>query len=53
MKEPRYQIRITYPSGVVAFMCHRDRTEWCKRSAQKHLREFVYLHGITAELVPA
>ena len=49
----RYCIKITHPSGVVSYMSHRDRTEWCKRAAQKHLREWVALHGITAELEEA
>lgn len=49
----RYSIKITYPSGMVAYMSHRDRTEWCKRSALKHLREWVHLHGIKAEMVEA
>lgn len=46
----RYAIKITYPSGVVAYMVHRDRASWCLRSARKHLREFVMLHGLKAEL---
>jgi hypothetical protein len=47
----RYSIKITYPSGVVAYMSHMGRTEWCYSSAKRHLKEWVYLHGITAELV--
>jgi hypothetical protein len=46
-----YSIKISYPSGVIAYMSHKGKTEWCKRTAQKHLREWVYLHGITAELI--
>lgn len=46
----KYSIKITSPSGVIAYMSHRDKTQWCKRTAEKHLREFVYLHGWKAEL---
>jgi hypothetical protein len=47
----RYSIKVTYPSGVVAYMTHNGRSCWTKRYAVKHLREFVYLHGFKAELV--
>jgi hypothetical protein len=46
----RYAIKITYPSGVVAYMSHGGRNSWCKRSAMKHLREWVYLHGHEVEM---
>ena len=49
----KYQIKITYPSGTIAFMFHRDKTKWCLKTAKKYLREWVYLHGINAELVEA
>ena len=47
----RYSIKITHPSGVVTYMQHKGKNEWCFSAARKHLKEWVYLHGITAELV--
>ena len=49
----RYSIKITYPSGFVAYMSHKDKTSWCLRTARKHLSEWVYLHGFHAEIVEA
>jgi len=46
----KYQLKITYPSGVIAYMTHRDKTQFCKRTAQKHMREFVMWHGLKVEL---
>lgn len=46
----KYSIKITYPSGTVAYMIHRDRTSWCKRTAMKYLKDFVLWHGLKAEL---
>lgn len=45
----RYSIKITYPT-TVAYMEFNGRTEWCYSQARKHLKEWVYLHGIKAEL---
>lgn len=49
----KYSIKITYPSGKVAYLCHKDKTAFCKRTAQKYLQEWVYLHGHKAEIVQA
>lgn len=46
----RYQIKITYPDGTIAYMTHKNRMQWCLTSAKKHLAEFVHLHGIHATL---
>jgi hypothetical protein len=45
----RYSIKITYPT-VTCYMSFMGRTSWCYSQARKHLKEWVYLHGITAEL---
>jgi hypothetical protein len=50
MNRERFSIRITYPNGIVAYMSFRDRTSWCRSQANKHLRDWIYLHGIKAEL---
>lgn len=36
---PRYCIRIHYPEGD-AFLSHRDKSKWCRRTARKHLAEW-------------
>lgn len=46
----RYKIKIIYPSGTISYMIHRDRSEWTKRTALKHLNEFILWHGLKAEL---
>ena len=48
----RFAILISYPSGVKAHMPHLGKNEFCKRTAKKHLAEWVFLHGISAEIVP-
>lgn len=49
----KYQIKITYPDGLVTRLIHKDRMSWCLRSAKKHLHEFVLKHGLKAELEPS
>jgi len=49
----RFQIKIAYASGTVAYMCHKGRTEWTKETCKRHLATWVHLHGIHAEIVPA
>jgi len=49
----KYSIKITYPSGVVSHMRHKDKTAFCKRTAKKYLAEWVHLHGVHAEIVEA
>ena len=49
----KYQIKITYPSGLVAYLIHRDRLAWTKRTAQKHLDEFSLASGLACELEAA
>lgn len=44
----RYMIKIVYPSGTVAYMSHKGKSEWCYSSARKHLKEFVLWHGLQA-----
>lgn len=46
----KYSIKITYPSGTIAYMSHKGKTSWCKRTAKKYLTEWVYLHGHKAEI---
>lgn len=46
----KYQVRITYPSGQVSYLIHRDRTAWRKATAQKYLNQFVLTFGLMAEL---
>ena len=46
----RYSIKITYRNGTISYMSHNDRTKWCYSQARKHLKEWVFLHGIHAEL---
>jgi hypothetical protein len=46
----KYQIKISYPSGIVAYMIHKDKQQWCKRTAQKYIKEFVMWHGLKVEL---
>ena len=50
MKHPRYSLKISYPSGVTSYMSYRGRTSWCYTQAKKHLKEWVYLHGVTIEM---
>ena len=50
MNKSRYMIKIVYPSGTVAYMSHKGRSEWCYRSAKKHLNEFILWHGLHATL---
>lgn len=38
---PRYNVRIVYPDGIVAFLSRLDRSEWCLRTAKKHGAEFM------------
>lgn len=35
----RYCIRIHYPEGD-AFLSHRDKSAWCRRTALKYLQEW-------------
>lgn len=46
----KYQVRITYPTGLVAILTHRDKTSWTKRTAQRHLAEFVTHFGLPCAL---
>jgi hypothetical protein len=48
---PKYSIEITYPSGVVAYLSHRGRTEWCYSQARYHMKTWVYLHGHQIKMV--
>jgi len=49
----RYQIKITYPDGFVAYLIHRDRTSWCKRTALHHINTITWSKGHTLEFVEA
>ena len=42
----RYSLKISYPSGVNAYMSFRGKTSWCYSQARKHLKSWVYLHGV-------
>ena len=46
----KYQIKITYPSGLVAYLIHHDRLAWTKRTAAKYLAEFTAASGLACEL---
>jgi len=46
----KYSIKILENSIFRAYVIHKGRSEWCKRTAEKHLKEFVHLHGWKAEL---
>lgn len=46
----KYQILITYPNGNHAYLVHKDRFAWSKRTAQKYLKEFVAAFGLDCEL---
>lgn len=46
----KYSVKISYPSGIVAYMSYRGKISWCKKQAKKHIKEWVYLHGVTVEL---
>lgn len=49
----KYQIRITYPNGLIAYLAHRDKSAWIKRTAQKHMSEFAQVFGLPCELEAA
>jgi hypothetical protein len=38
MEPTRYCVRITYPRGLgpVAYLSHRNRSTWTRRTARKH-----------------
>ena len=40
----KYAIKITCPSGAIAYLKDRDKTCWCKRTANKKLSEMVHLN---------
>lgn len=51
---PRYNVRITSHvepqtgrETSVSYLTFRGRDEWCKRTAQKHAREYNERHGHT------
>ena len=46
----KYQVRITYPSGTVAYLIHKDKLAWTKGTAQKYLSEFAQAFGLPCEL---
>jgi len=46
----KYSIKITYPSGVIAYLSHKDKTAWTKKTALKYMSEWVHLHGHWVEL---
>jgi hypothetical protein len=49
----KYSIRIQYPDGV-AYMAHRDKTAWTKRTAIKYATEWNRQHpDLPAQLEPA
>jgi len=50
MNNMKYSIKITYPSGVVAYLSDKGKTSWCKKTAKKKLSEMVYLHNHKFEL---
>lgn len=37
----RYSVKIFYPNGKISYLSHRGRTAWCRRTALKHLNEFL------------
>lgn len=41
----RYQIRIIVHGMFHGYLMYRDKTEFCKRTAVKHAKDCVYLHG--------
>jgi hypothetical protein len=50
MSSKKYCVEINN-KGKVSYLIYRDRTAWAKRTAQKHLREWLATHGIPARLV--
>lgn len=46
----RYYIRVFLEDGRIAYLLHKDRTKWCLRTARKHLKEYIAMHGGIATL---
>lgn len=47
-----YSIKMTYSSGVVAYMSVNGKTEWSKKSyCQRHIDSSVFLHNLKMEIV--
>jgi len=52
-KSKRYFVRIIHDDGSWSVMSHRDKTEFCKRTADKHGSEFYRDHGLMTYVVEA
>jgi len=47
----KYSVKLTYPNGRISYLSHRNRMAWCKRTARKHMTEFLEMvSGLKAEL---
>lgn len=50
--EPKtYSVLATYPDGKRAYVKFRNRTEWTRRTAKKHAREFTERHLVPTQIV--
>jgi hypothetical protein len=47
----KYSIKITYPNGQAAYLSHKNKTEWCKKTAQKYLERWNASHGTGHKVV--
>lgn len=46
-----YSVLATYPDGKRAYVKFRNRTEWTRRTAKKHAREFTERHLVPTQIV--
>jgi hypothetical protein len=37
----QFSVKIMYPNGQISYLSYRNRTAWGRRTALKHLREFL------------
>ncbi len=49
----RYFVRVIFDNGDSAILSHRNRTEWTKRTANKHADDYFKRHGCVCYVVPA
>lgn len=49
----KYFVRIVHNDGKLSVLSYRDRTEWTKRTAEKHGSEFFEKHGLMTYIIQA